>query len=117
MNKYAIFSLSELDESYKDSALILSGMFKFGEKKLDIENNDENLKENIQLFDDTIIRELASRFASVHYYAKLFSYDNLDYFAGKKSFLGSCLKFIYNTTKCKTNNLKDLIISIIENYY
>ena len=47
----------------------------------------------------------------------MFSYENLEDFAGKKPFLGSSLKFIYNSIKDKTNNLKDLIISVIEDCY
>ena len=47
----------------------------------------------------------------------MFSYENLEDFSGKKPFLGSSLKFIYNSIKDKTNNLKDLIISVIEDCY
>ena len=134
LNKSLIFSLSELDNSLENIALILSGMlikeniFKDSNNdqlntidiEEEIENKDEennNDKYIIKNIDEEKMRDIAARFASVHNVAKKFSLENLDDFAGKKPFLGTSLKFIYNSIKSKNNNLKDLIISIIEDCY
>ena len=63
------------------------------------------------------MRNLAARFANTHFKAKQFSIDNIDDFAGKRPFLASTLKFIYNSFKYKNNSLINLIISIIEDCY
>ncbi len=86
-------------------------------KKIKKRKKEENEEEYIiKKFWSRKYEEFNS-FACIHYKAKQFSIDNIDDFAGKKSFLGSCLKFIYNSFKYKNNSLINLIISIVEDCY
>ena len=140
LNKCLVFSLPELDNSIKSTALILYGKFKLGKNADEIINDEENDNleddnqeedENIEVDpeviegtnlqplseDDNLLKELACRFAKMHITAKEESKRYSDDFSGKKIFTSSSIKFIYNIVKNKIENLEDCIISVIEDCY
>ena len=131
LNKCLTFSLSGIDENIKTTSLVLSGLF-MKEKlyeKLEIQyynENEEELKKNMPdlkkieiiktLFKEDL-RTLGIRFASIHHYSNELAIKNKEDFAGKKTFGGRSIKFIFNTLSKRSDNIIEGIISVIQDIY
>ena len=67
------------------------------------------LKENL--------RELGIRLAHIHHYSNELVLKNKEDYAGKKTFGGRSIKFIFNTLSKRPENIVEGIISVIQDIY
>ena len=128
LNKCLTFSLSGIDENVKITSLVLSGLFmkeKLYEKleKDYYSKNEETLKKEMPELSKnkciiTLLKEdLRTLGINVHHYSNELAIKNKEDYAGKKTFDGRSIKFIFNSLQKRDNNIPEGIISVIQDIY
>ena len=131
LNKCLTFSLSGIDKNIKTTSLVLSGLFMKEklyeklEKQYYTENKNELDKKMPELnqhqIRETLLKEdlrtLGIRFANIHHYSNELAIKNKEDYAGKKTFGGRSIKFIFNSLNKRSDNIIEGIISVIQDIY